>query len=208
MRFPLSAGNVNTADLFNTCDSDAVHLDGLRRVVVVSFHLRDLGHDVHALENLSEDWVLGLATREPIEVGVVGHVDEQLGSARVRPSRVCHRQGAGSICILGDVLVLDVSAICTFLCCSRRQVFEGAIGWATHSCISSLGILSIGATKLVHEAWNYTVEVDAVVEARLRKVNEVGSRARNPVQVDLRCEDALRRVKLGDGVLLGGTCFG
>eukprot|EP00967_Tisochrysis_lutea_P153273 scaffold302114_cov21-Tisochrysis_lutea.AAC.2 len=62
-------------------DSDGEHLDGFDGVVADRLDLRNGGHHVHALDDFAKDGVLRLTAREPVEEGVVGNVDEELGAA-------------------------------------------------------------------------------------------------------------------------------
>eukprot|EP00964_Phaeocystis_antarctica_P138323 scaffold103006_cov66-Phaeocystis_antarctica.AAC.6 len=52
--------------------------------VVCCGHLGDLHGDLVALGDLAEDRVLRRARREPVEVGVVNEVHEELTAARMR----------------------------------------------------------------------------------------------------------------------------
>ena len=54
--------------------------------VVCGWHLRDLHGDLVTLGDLTEDRVLRRALREPVEIGVVVEVHEELAAARVRPA--------------------------------------------------------------------------------------------------------------------------
>mmetsp|Transcript_62622 Transcript_62622/g.107498 ORF Transcript_62622/g.107498 Transcript_62622/m.107498 type:complete len:219 (-) Transcript_62622:25-681(-) len=185
-------------------DGDAVHLDWNRGIVPLRLGIIDLRHDVRTGQDLSEDGVLGLAARKPVQVGVVAHVDEELGAPRVGSARVGHGERERRVGVFRNVLILDVAAVAAFLDLARGQILESAIRWATLAGVPGLGVFGVGAAKLVHEAWDHAVEVDAVVEPRPGEVDEVRGRAGHPVQEDLGGEDAFRRVEGGDGVLGGG----
>ena len=66
-------------------DLDLLHLDRGDRVVVVRGHLADLHEQIVALGDLGEDRVLAGRRRvPPVEVEVVGDVEEDLRAAAVR----------------------------------------------------------------------------------------------------------------------------
>merc|ERR1719336_392258 len=115
------AGNSETGDC------DAVHPDGLNRVVVPGLDLRDLHSYVHPLGDLAEDWVLGLSWREPVEIPVVGDIHEELRSTRVFLASVGHGQSSRRIAVPGDVFVLDVATIEALFRGTSLQVLEGTI---------------------------------------------------------------------------------
>ena len=146
-------------------DGDALHHDGCLGVVIGGRHLADLLEELHALDALAKHWMLGLTGREPIQVGIVGHVDEELRASAVGLTSVRHGQSARCIGIAGNVLVLDVTAVAALLRCAGLQILEGAI-WRTASAgATALGILSIWASELVHETWDDTMKVNSIVEA-------------------------------------------
>merc|ERR1712107_564376 len=97
---------------------------------------------------------------------------------------VRHGQGAGNIGILGNVLVLGISAIGACLSCASLEVLESAIGWATGSRAAALRVLGVWAAELVHETWDHAVEVETLVESRRGEVDEVGSSSGDAVKVD------------------------
>jgi len=130
--------------------------------------------------------VLGLTAREPVEVGVVRDVEEELRAARIRPSGICHGKGAGSIGVTGDILIFDVASTEALLGATSCEVRECPIVWAASACSARVGILGIGAAELVHEARDYAVEVDTFVESRLAEVDEAGRRDGDAVEVNLR----------------------
>merc|ERR1711865_1313761 len=72
-------------------DLDLLHLDRGDRVVVVRGHRADLHEQLVVLGDLGEDGVLaGRGRVKPVEVGVVGDVEEDLRAAAVRLAGVRH----------------------------------------------------------------------------------------------------------------------
>jgi len=53
------------------------------------------------------------------------------------------------------------------------------------------------ASKLVHEPWDDTVEVNAIVKAGLREIDEIRGSDGNTVKIDLRSEAPHGRVECG-----------
>ena len=181
-------------------DCDAPHHDRLHRIVILGRNFGNLVHDVHTRGDLPEDWMLRCARREPIEILVVCHVDEELRAARIRTASVRHRQSAGRICVPGDVLVLDVAAVGAALGAPSFQILERAIFWTASARFPRLGILRMRAPELIHETRDDAVEVDTFVESRLTEVNEIRCRDGHPVQENLSLEHALGRVEDRCGV--------
>jgi hypothetical protein len=144
--------------------------------------------------------MLGFTWGEPIQEIIVHHVDEELGATRVCCSCVGHGKGARFIGVTRDIFIQDVASIETLFHSAGLQVLELAIWWTTSACIPGLWILGMGATKLCHEVWDDTMEVHAIVEARLRKVNEIGRSARNPVKEDLQLEFTHRGYASGNWI--------
>ena len=105
--------------------------------------------------------------REPVEAVVVDGVDEELRAARVRAAGVRHRQRARLVrdLVRGRVLVLDVA---------ERRV-AGAAARAVR-------ILRELTAELDHEVVDDAVEVEPVVEADLRELDEVAGGDRHLVR--------------------------
>jgi len=156
-------------------DLDRLHHYRLDRVVVARAHLGDLDCDVERrlVLDRAEHWVLRLAGGEPVKVRVVGDVEEELAAAAVRRAGVGHRERARLVRRPVDVLVLDVAAVRARLNRARDEVLEGPVGRAASACAARGRILCVRAAELVHEAGDHAVEMHAVVEAALRKVDEV-----------------------------------
>ena len=114
------------------CDRDADHHDGSDGIVIPGWNPGDCNGDVHTLSDLAEHRVRGRSQREPVEVLVVGHVDEELGASRVWTAGVGHGQSAQSIRVLGDVLVLDESTVAAPLHGASSQVLILSVG--RHAC--------------------------------------------------------------------------
>eukprot|EP00962_Isochrysis_galbana_P016334 scaffold4663_cov104-Isochrysis_galbana.AAC.11 len=150
------------------CERD--HLDGLDRVVAHGLDLRDGLDHVHALHNGSENGVLGLAAREPIEERVVSNIQKELRAARIGPAGVGHRQRARLVGVLGDVLIQNVAAVAPLLCLAGGQVLERAVGRASSARAGRLGVLAVRATELVHKATDNAMEVQPVVETRIGQI--------------------------------------
>mmetsp|Transcript_48814 Transcript_48814/g.135438 ORF Transcript_48814/g.135438 Transcript_48814/m.135438 type:complete len:200 (+) Transcript_48814:460-1059(+) len=175
-------------------DSNRHHLNRRDRAVVLRLDLRDLHHHVERslVDALAEDGVLRLARREPVEEVVVDGVHEELRAARVGGASVGHRQRAGLVRDLRRVLVRDVAAAAALTRFARLQVLVGAVGRAARARAARLGVLGVGAAKLVHEVGDDAVEVEAVVEAGVREVNEARHRDRHLLQKEL-ARDAAHR---------------
>mmetsp|Transcript_32258 Transcript_32258/g.102857 ORF Transcript_32258/g.102857 Transcript_32258/m.102857 type:complete len:202 (+) Transcript_32258:535-1140(+) len=149
------------------------HHDGDHRVVVARAHARDGEDDLPARSHLPKDRVPGGAAGEPVEVRVVGHIDEELRAAGVWRARVCHRQAVRHVGVARDVLVLDVAAVRARLRRAGREVDKGPVGRPARPRARRARVLAVRAAKLVHEAVYHAVEVEAVVEARLCEVHKV-----------------------------------
>merc|ERR1712166_917054 len=109
-------------------DLDLLHLDRGDGVVVVRGHGADLHEQLVVLGDLGEDGVLAGRRRvKPVEVGVVGDVEEDLRAAAVRLAGVGHGDRARDVGVLRDQLVLDVAAVAAGLITTSHQVFEGAV---------------------------------------------------------------------------------
>merc|ERR1712110_89918 len=94
---------------------DAVHLHRGDRSVVLCRHLGNLHHDIEArlVNGSAENRMLGLSRAKPVQEVVVDDVHEELRTARVGLSSVCHAEGAWFIGNLCSVFVLDVASIRT-----------------------------------------------------------------------------------------------
>mmetsp|Transcript_18571 Transcript_18571/g.42095 ORF Transcript_18571/g.42095 Transcript_18571/m.42095 type:complete len:216 (+) Transcript_18571:107-754(+) len=184
-------------------DGDALHLDGCVRIVARGLDLRDLDDEVVVVRHLAEDRVLGVAAGEPVQEVVVGHVHEELGATGVGLAAVRHGERARLVAVLGDVLVRDVAAVEALLVLARLQVLEGPVLRSTGARTVALRVLGEGAPELVHEVGDHAVEVQAVVEAGLRQVDEVRGRDRHAVEEDLRLDGAHGGLEGGDGVRHG-----
>ena len=112
---------------------------------------------------LSEDWVGTFGTLvEPIQEGVRIHIDEELRTATFWLTCVGHRQCTRCV---GDLLmwftdfIRDAAGSITsvFLAVTRLELRSG-IG-TTSSCTLGVGVLGVGATKLVHEVGDNSMEV-------------------------------------------------
>ena len=129
-------------------DRDVLHHDRGVRAVIGGGHVGDGAGDIHAVDDLSEDGVLGLAAGEPVEKIVVRDVDEELAAAAVGLARVGHRQGAGRVGVAADVLVLNVAAVGARLRAARRQVLEGPILGAARARAPAFRVLRVRAPEL------------------------------------------------------------
>ena len=161
---------------------DGIHLDGCDGPVTSCRDFGDGHSNVIAADDLAEDGVLRCARAEPVQVAVVRNIDEELRTTRVRPARVGHGQGARFIGIPGDVLILDVPTAEAPLRRASLHILEGPIWRAAGPRPGAVRVLGMGATELVHKTWNHAVEMNAVVVARFRQVDEVRGGARHAVQ--------------------------
>jgi len=172
-------------------NTDLDHLNGLDGIVVAGGDLANLLDEVKVLGDLAEDGVSrGSGAIEPVQEGVVGDVDEELRATGLGLAGVGHREGpdvVGDFCreLVGDATVVsagDGLAIAGL---------EGGVGGgAAGSGTVAVGILGVGATELVHEIRDNAVEVDAIVEAAVGKVDEVAAGDGHLVGVELGLEGA------------------
>lgn len=123
---------------------------------------------------LSEDWVGTFGTLvEPIQESVRIHIDEELRTATFWLTCVGHRQCTRCV---GDLLmwltdfIRDTARSITsvFLAVTRLELRSG-IG-TTSSCTLGVGVLSVGATKLVHEVGDNSMEVLWIDQSRKQKI--------------------------------------
>jgi len=154
---------------------------GLRR-------LRDLRKRVHAGSHFAKHGVLGGAGREPIKVGVVGSVDEDLAAAAVRAARVRHGYGAW---LVGDLGI------------GGMLVGNGAMRRVAGASSGVVRIFAVWAAELNHETINNAVEVQAVVKAALGQGQEVEGCLGHLV-----CEQLDREVAQGGVKKCGRVCHG
>ena len=172
-------------------DTDLDHLDRLDGVVAAGGDLGDLLDEVHALGDLAEDGVgRGGGAIEPVKEGVVGDVDEELGAAGLGLAGVGHGEGAD---VVGDALgelVGDATVRGAADGLAIAGLEGGASAGAAGSSTGAVGVLGVGATKLVHEVGDDAVEVDAIVEAAVGKVDEVAAGDGHLVGVELGLEGA------------------
>merc|ERR1719453_1620594 len=138
----------------HTTDSDALHHDGGHWVVVPRLHIDDLIDEIHTLCDFAKDWVLGISTAEPIQEVILCHVKEELRTSTVGRASIRHGEGAWHIAVPGDVFVLNVSTIGTFLHRASLQVLELSIRRPTSAGATTLRILCVRAAELCHEIWD------------------------------------------------------
>lgn len=175
---------------------DRCHLDGGEGLVVsVSLDIVDGVDNIHTGNDFAKNRVLGRRRSiEEVEEGVVGCVDKELRSARVRLSSVGHGKGAD---LVGELGARGLSEL----------VRHGAIGGASDSALAWYlvgrlggrsasastargGVSRVGAAELVHEIGDHTVEVESIVEATLGEVNKVVCSERHLLSVELHSEGA------------------
>jgi len=154
-------------------------LDGHRGAILTSRARVHSHDDILARHDLAEHGVLGRSGAvEEIQETVVDSVDEELGPTRVGLAGVGHRQSEGFVRQLGAARVAELvrdgatsialdGLVATWVCGVGRG--------ATSAGLRGVGILGIGAAKLHHEVRNSAVDVHAIVETSLNKVDEVGS---------------------------------
>lgn len=75
--------------------------------------------------------VLRRTAGEPIEICVVGDIEEELAASAVGLSCVGHRESARGVGVLADVLVLNVATAGARLGRARHEVGERAVGRPT-----------------------------------------------------------------------------
>mmetsp|Transcript_51159 Transcript_51159/g.92108 ORF Transcript_51159/g.92108 Transcript_51159/m.92108 type:complete len:259 (-) Transcript_51159:47-823(-) len=184
----------------SSADRDALHHDGRGGIVVLGWNLGDCNADVHALDDLAEHRVLGRSRREPVEVLVVGHVEEELRASRVWLAGVGHGQSARSIRVPGDVLVLDVSTVAAPLRGASDQVLKLSVGRPALACIPRVWVPRVGAAELIHEARDDAMEMDTIVEAGAAKIDKIGRGDWHPVKVDLCLEASHGSLESGSWV--------
>jgi len=163
----------------NLSDGDFDDLDrGQGSVTAVSLGVVDGVHNIHAGRHLAEHNVLGRsgAVKEVKERVVLG-VDEELGSTGARLASVGHGQSADFVTELGAVrlleLIRDGTTAVTGDGALARNLVLGVRGRSASTGSARVGVTRVGAAELVHEVGDHTVEVKAIVEARVGKVNEV-----------------------------------
>lgn len=172
-------------------DTDLDHLDGLDGVVAAGGDLGDLLDEVQTLGDLAEDGMGGGGGAiEPVKEGVVGDVDEELGTTGLGTASVGHGEGAD---VVGDALgelVGDATVRGAADGLAIAGLEGGASVGAAGSSTGAVGVLGVGATKLIHEVGDHTMEVDAIVEAAVGKVDEVAAGDGHLVGVELGLEGA------------------
>lgn len=172
-------------------NTDLDHLDGLDGIVVAAADLGDLLDEVQVLGDLAEDGVSrGGGAIEPVQERVVGDVDEELRATGLGLAGVGHREGPD---VVGDArreLVGDATVVGAGDGLAIAGLEGGVGGGAASSGTVAAGILGVGATELVHEIRDNAVEVDAIVEAAVGKVDEVAAGDGHLVGVELGLEGA------------------
>lgn len=88
-----------------------------------------------------------------------------------------HGQGADLVAVLGAVGLLELIGDASIAVAGDHlavgQGVLGASGRATSASSVGVGVSGVGATELVHEVRDHTVEVEPVVEAVVGQINEV-----------------------------------
>mmetsp|Transcript_5924 Transcript_5924/g.10007 ORF Transcript_5924/g.10007 Transcript_5924/m.10007 type:complete len:226 (+) Transcript_5924:104-781(+) len=188
-------------------DGDRVHDNrGDRVVVAVGPAAADLHDNVHARSHLAEDRVLARgALVEPVEEVVVDRVDEELRAARVRLASVGHGEGTRLVRDPLRELVRNVPAPVAGDGLATRGRVASATRRAAGASVACFRVLRLGAAELQHEVGDHAVEGQAVVEARVGKVNEVRPSDWHRVNVDLGREGALRGVEGRSGISRSGS---
>mmetsp|Transcript_17563 Transcript_17563/g.59692 ORF Transcript_17563/g.59692 Transcript_17563/m.59692 type:complete len:254 (-) Transcript_17563:17-778(-) len=185
---------------------DARHLDGRVGVVARRGHLRNGPDNVEAVDNLPKHGVLGRRRAvEEVEEAVVRHVDEDLAAAAVGLPRVGHGERPRLVgdLVLGRELVRDAALAVTADGAVGARVLRVGRG-PSRARAAGPGVAAVGAAELSHEVGDDAVEVQAVVEALVRKGDEVGRRDGHAVHVKLGREVAHGRVE-GHGRVAGGS---
>ncbi len=112
-----------------------------------------------------------------IKERVVLGVDEELGSTGARLAGVGHGQSSDVVTDLGAVRLLELigdgTTTVTGDSALSRNLVLGVRGRSASTGSAGVGVTRVGAAKLVHEVGDHTVEVEAIVETRVGKVNEV-----------------------------------
>lgn len=170
------------------------HLNGLDRVVTPRWDLGYLIHEVEVLVDLAENRVSRWrGPIKPIKVRIVSNIDEKLGSPRFRLASIGHGESSnviGNSLVRLTNLVGDASVMGP---CVRLAIasLEGRSSLRAASARSrAAGVFRVWAAKLIHEVWDNTVEVNAVVKATVSKVNKVATGNGHLVRVELGFESA------------------
>ena len=104
-------------------------------------------------------------------------VDEKLGSTGLGATGVGHGQSSNFVTVLGAVrifeLISDATVSVADLCGKARNLELRASSRSAGTSSAGVGVTRVGAAELVHEVGNHTVEVKAIVETSVGKVDEV-----------------------------------
>ena len=158
---------------------DGLGLRGDGAVVVRGLSVGTDGiHHVHALRHVAEGGVIA------VQEGAVRLADEELAAGAVGVRGPGHGDGAPGV---GDGVVAAVGA-----------------ELAGDGLVRAAGAVAVGVAALHHEAVHDPVEGEAVVEAILRQLHEVGHGEGGAVAVQLQGDGAVIRDVDDGGVLADG----
>jgi len=138
---------------------------------------------------------------KPIKIRIIGDIDKKLGATALRLPRVCHTEGAGTICDalmrLTD-LVWNISTLISLIDSSIASLKLGVPLWTTSTRATRFWVTGMWASKLVHKTRYDTMKVDAVVKPRVGEVDKVSDRNGHHIIKELGPERPHGSVKSGN----------
>merc|ERR1719240_16478 len=107
-----------------------------------------------------------------IQEAVVGHIDEELAASSIWRSCVSHGEGAWFVGNFGCEFIWDVAFRSTGHLNTGHDVLKlGAACWSTCASPGAFWVFGIGASKLIHESWDHTVEVNSIINPLVCEVD-------------------------------------
>mmetsp|Transcript_12544 Transcript_12544/g.14857 ORF Transcript_12544/g.14857 Transcript_12544/m.14857 type:complete len:238 (+) Transcript_12544:53-766(+) len=171
--------------------SDADHFHrSTGSVALVGLDITNLIDDILAFDYVSEHWVLGFSSGEPVQVCIVNRIDEKLRSSRIFLSRVSHGKGVWLVTDLGSVFILNVPTGIPRIGLAVEAFEFGVRSWPTGSGVWRLRILTLWTSELEHEVFDDTVEMEAIVVLFLDQINDSSASVWHLVSEELYCESS------------------
>jgi hypothetical protein len=158
--------------------SDGIQVIKGRHSAILTY-LADLDNEIISFCDFAKDRVGRSSTVvEPIQEGVVVHIDEELRATSLRSASVGHGKSSRGI---GDALMVladfirDVSSSITLDSLAVTRLEGGSSSRSSSSSTCTVGVLGVRASELVHKIGDNTVKMDSIVVTTVGQVDEVAT---------------------------------
>jgi hypothetical protein len=158
--------------------SDGIQVTKGRHSAILTY-LADFDNEIISFCDLAKDRVGRWSTVvEPIQEGVVVHIDEELRATSLSSASVGHGKSSRGI---GDALMVladfirDVSSSITLDSLAVTSLEGGSRIRSSSSSTWTVGVLGVRASELVHKVGNNTVKMDSIVVTTVGQVDEVAT---------------------------------